>query len=90
VQVGCIRKTSNTCNHRNLYDFNGITVDRLGRILIVAADGCVPGRGCVNGVQHDKKSDNTNVGFIARQECGPSLFADMQRELDKQCKVYRG
>lgn len=89
VQVGCIRKTSNTCNHRNLYDFNGITVDRLGRVLVVAADGCVAGRGCVNGVQHDKKADNTNVGFIVRQECGPSLFAERQRELDAQCKVYR-
>jgi hypothetical protein len=89
VQVGCIRKTSNTCNHRNLYDFNGITVDRLGRVLIVAADGCVRGRGCVDGVQHDKKADNTNVGFIVRQECGPSLFAERQRELDQQCKVWR-
>ena len=90
VQVGCIMKTSNTCDHRNLYDFNGITVDHLGRILIVAADGCVPDRGCVNGVEHDKKADNTNVGFVARQECGPSLFADKQRELDKQCKIWRG
>jgi hypothetical protein len=90
VQVGCIMKTSNTCNHRNLYDFNGITVDQLGRVLIVAADGCVPDRGCVNGVQHDKKADNTNVGFIVRQECGISLFVDKQRELDKQCKVWRG
>lgn len=90
VQVGCIRKTSNTCNHRNLYDFNGITVDKLGRVLIMAADGCTKDRGCVNGVEHDKKADNTNVGFIVRQECGPSLFAERQRELDAQCKVFRG
>jgi hypothetical protein len=92
VQVGCIRKTSNTCNHRNLYDFNGISVDQLGRVLIVAADGCVPDRGCINGVQYDKQSsgDDTNVGFVVRQECGPSLFAAKQSALDKQCKVYRG
>lgn len=103
VQVGCIRKTSNTCEHRNLYDFNGIAVDQLGRVLIVAADGCTPERGCVDGVTYDKQvkksaivageggeGDNTNVGFIVRQECGPSLFADKQAALDKQCKVWRG
>ena len=84
VQVGCIKKTSNTCEHRNLYDFNGITVDQLGRVLIVAADGCVPTRGCVT-----RPADNTNVGFIVRQECGPSLFADKQAALDRQCKVWR-
>ena len=89
VQVGCIRKTSNTCNHRNLYDFNGISVDQLGRVLVVAADGCTKDRGCVNGVQHDRKADNTNVGFIVRQECGTSLFADKQKALDAACKIYR-
>ncbi|MBK5306824.1 MAG: hypothetical protein JJD92_09080 [Frankiaceae bacterium] len=89
VQVGCIRKTGNTCNHRNLFDFNGITVDRLGRVLIVAADGCTPSRGCKTGVQHDKVADDTNVGFVVRQECGPSLFVERQRELDAQCKTYR-
>ncbi|MDT7572049.1 MAG: hypothetical protein QOE05_2223 [Actinomycetota bacterium] len=91
VQVGCIRKTSNTCNHRNLYDFNGISVDQLGRVLVVAADGCTPDRGCINGVQYDKQSDgdDTNVAFVVRQECGPSLFAAKQAALDKQCKVWR-
>ena len=89
VQVGCIMKTSNTCNHRNLYDFNGITVDQLGRVLVVAADGCTPDRGCKNGVQHDRVADNTNVGFVVRQECGPSLFADKQKALDAACKRYR-
>ena len=84
VQVGCIRKTSNTCSHRNLYDFNGITVDRLGRVLVVAADGCTADRGCVVNPR-----DNTNVGFIVRQECGPSLFANKQRALDAECSVYR-
>jgi hypothetical protein len=90
VQVGCIDKTSGTCSHRNLYDFNGITVDKLGRVMVVAADGCTPDRGCKNGVQHDKKSDNTNVGFIVRQECGTSLFAEQQRALDAACRSYRG
>lgn len=91
VQVGCIRKTSNTCNHRNLYDFNGITVDRLGRVLVIAADGCTENRGCVDGLTYDKQSrpDDTNVGFIVRQECGPSLFATKQKALDAACKIYR-
>jgi len=92
VQVGCIRKTSNTCAHRNLYDFNGITVDRLGRVQVMAADGCTKNRGCVNGTTYDSQpspKDNTNVGFIVRQECGPSLFAERQRELDAQCAIYR-
>ena len=96
VQVGCIRKTSNTCNHRNLYDFNGITVDKLGRVLVMAADGCTADRGCVNGVQYDKQvdagkdADDTNVGFIVRQECGTSLFAEQQKALDAACHRYRG
>jgi hypothetical protein len=95
VQVGCIRKTSNTCNHRNLYDFNGITVDKLGRVLVMAADGCTPDRGCVDGVRYDKQvdasgeGDNTTVGFIVRQECGPSLFAEQQKALDAQCRIWR-
>ncbi|MCA1712049.1 MAG: hypothetical protein LC789_10625 [Actinobacteria bacterium] len=95
VQVGCIRKTSNTCNHRNLYDFNGITVDKLGRVMVMAADGCTPNRGCVDGVTYDKQEDsgangdNTNVGFIVRQECGPSLFADQQKKLDAACRIWK-
>ncbi len=96
VQVGCIRKTSNTCEHRNLYDFNGITVDKLGRVLVMAADGCTADHGCVTGVQYDKQvaagksADDTNVGFIVRQECGTSLFAEQQRALDAACRSYRG
>ena len=89
VQVGCIKKTSNTCEHRNLYDFNGIAVDQIGRVLVMAADGCTPDRGCKTGVQHDRSADNTNVGFIVRQECGTSLFAEKQKALDAACKVYR-
>ncbi|MCU1675237.1 MAG: hypothetical protein JWN77_3350 [Frankiales bacterium] len=95
VQVGCIRKTSNTCEHRNLYDFNGITVDKLGRVMVMAADGCTPNRGCVDGVRYDRQvaaggaGDDTNVGFVVRQECGPSLFAEQQKKLDAACRIYR-
>ena len=89
VQVGCIKKTRDrelddqACAHRNLYDFNGITVDKLGRVMVVAADGCTPDSGC--GIN---PRDDTNVGFIVRQECGPSLFAEQQKALDAECRSY--
>ena len=43
----------------------------------------------IKQVEKGDPADNTNVGFIVRQECGPSLFADKQKALDAACKRYR-
>lgn len=77
VQRGCIwnQGGSNPC--RNLLDFNDITVDKFGRVLIGYADGCTGA--CV----HDATA-NASVGpasaqdalaTIARQVGGRGLFA---------------
>jgi hypothetical protein len=77
VQRGCIwnQGGSNPC--RNLLDFNDITVDRFGRVLVGYADGCTGS--CV----HDPTQNATNgpstaqdaLATIARQVGGRGLFA---------------
>ena len=77
VQRGCIslQGTSNKnvaddllCNQRNLLDFNDITLDRAGRVLVAYSDGCVAA--CVT----DKKSGSKGaVSMVARQSSGPFL-----------------
>ena len=70
VQRGCIwmQGGSNPC--RNLLDFMDSTVDKVGRVLVGYADGCVGT--CVQGgaVTH------ASVATIARQTGGRRLFAD--------------
>jgi len=91
VQKGCIQ-LGGSCSHRNLYDFNDITVDRLGRVEYGFGDGCIKQadgttKGCRDGstTTGDTSSDNTEVGTIARQECGASLFAEQDAALAAAC-----
>ncbi|MCA1815015.1 MAG: exo-alpha-sialidase, partial [Acidobacteria bacterium] len=52
---------------RNLLDFMGVTVDKLGRVLVGYSDGCV---GCTSaGGSRSKRAT------VARQTCGTGLFA---------------
>ncbi|MDP9183590.1 MAG: glycoside hydrolase [Actinomycetota bacterium] len=78
VQRGCIWNSGGSNPCRNLLDFNGLTIDKTGRILIGFADGCV-------GPTIDPKSDcvaSTDVsanklvnhGAIVRQLSGKTLF----------------
>src|SRR4029077_12558130 len=69
VQRGCIwnQGGSNPC--RNLLDFNDITVDKVGRVLVGYADGAVGT--CVQGTSITRAS----VATIARQTAGRRLFA---------------
>jgi hypothetical protein len=79
VQRGCIdlQGTSNKnvadarlCDQRNLLDFNDITVDKQGRVLVAYTDGCV--KLCVTdtaGVSH------SGISMVARQTGGPLLYA---------------
>ncbi|MHB8511996.1 MAG: sialidase family protein [Actinomycetota bacterium] len=79
VQRGCIDlqgtsnknvTDSNICSQRNLLDFNDMTVDKFGRVLVVYADGCV-GK-CVSDWRASSKADR---GTILRQSKGRGLFA---------------
>ena len=80
VQRGCIWLAGGGNPCRNLLDFNGMTIDKTGRVMVGYADGCVPaaidsteGNDCTstravsaNGlVQH---------GTVLRQISGKTLF----------------
>ena len=93
VQKGCLQ-LGGTCRHRNLYDFNDITVDQLGRVEYGFADGCFKQsdgstKGCSDGSgaagSANDPADGTHVGSIARQDCGPSLFAEQDAALAAVC-----
>jgi hypothetical protein len=77
VQRGCIwnQGGSNPC--RNLLDFNDITVDRSGRVLIGYADGCTGT--CVNDSTQNATTGPASaqdaLATIARQVGGRGLFA---------------
>ncbi len=79
VQRGCIslQGTSNKnatdgnlCKQRNLLDFNDITVDKLGRVLVAYSDGCAGT--CVTDV---KSASKGAVDMVMRQTTGPFLYA---------------
>lgn len=60
---------------RNLLDFNDITVDKEGRVLVGYADGCI-GQ-CISdaAVTDPKKVVRTSLATISRQSGGKRLFA---------------
>jgi hypothetical protein len=77
VQRGCIwnQGGSNPC--RNLLDFNDITVDKFGRVLVGYADGCT-GSCVTNPTQNASTgpaSAQDALATIARQVGGRGLFA---------------
>lgn len=79
VQRGCIdlqgtsNKTAtdpNICNQRNLLDFNDITVDRQGRVLVAFADGCT------GACTSDPTAISTGKqGTVMRLSTGRGLYA---------------
>lgn len=77
IQRGCIslQGTSNKtvldaeiCDQRNLLDFNDITIDRQGRVLVAFADGCTGP--CEEDATMGSKGA---VGLVVRQTAGPLL-----------------
>ena len=77
VQRGCIwnQGGSNPC--RNLLDFNDITVDKFGRVLVGFADGCTGS--CVTDPTQNASAGPASaqdaLATIARQTGGRGLFA---------------
>ena len=79
VQRGCIdlqgtsNKTAtdpNICSQRNLLDFNDITVDEHGRVLVAYADGCIDA--CVSA---PGTTSTGKTGTVLRQSTGRGLYA---------------
>jgi hypothetical protein len=75
VQRGCIWNQGGGNPCRNLLDFNGITIDKVGRVLVVYTDGCLddpldPSVRCVTGTDYSKSVLTT----VARQNGGLGLF----------------
>ena len=68
VQVGPICTAGTTCgSSRNLLDFNDMVVDRMGRVYIGFARGCLKARGCTTADREDKAA-------IARLTGGRGLY----------------
>ena len=88
VQRGCIWNAGGSNPCRNLLDFNDITVDKTGRVMVGFADGCVPEsveptssdtdiaptNDCTNSTAVNKNG-LVNHGAIIRQTSGKGLFA---------------
>lgn len=79
VQRGWICAAGITCpdsgtRGRNLLDFIDAQVDAKGRVVIAFADGCIGACAGPNGTAAQSTSD---FATIARQTCGPSLFASV-------------
>jgi hypothetical protein len=76
VQRGSICNQGTTaCDHvpddRNLLDFNDVTIDKFGRVLVAFSDGCISGS-CISG---QTGNDFTSKATIARQSGGKRLLA---------------
>src|SRR3954451_4660811 len=79
VQRGCIWNSGGSVSCRNLLDFNDITVDKRGKVLVAFADGCVgkaidPKANCVNSAAVSANTLTQHGGGM-RQVSGRGLFA---------------
>ena len=94
VQRGCVlmlgtsNKTAtdaNLCSQRNMLDFNDMTMDGQGRVLVAWTDGCVGA--CV----HDRnKTSQDDVLMITRQNGGKGLIARYDGKLGPVKSGTRG
>jgi len=77
VQRGCIWNGGGSNPCRNLLDFNDITVDKFGRVLVGYADGCTGT--CITDPSQNATSGPVTaqdaLATIARQTGGRGLFA---------------
>jgi hypothetical protein len=76
VQRGCIWNGGGSNPCRNLLDFNDITVDKTGRVLVGYADGCT-GSCVTDSTQNATSGPGTAqdaLATIARQVGGRGLF----------------
>jgi hypothetical protein len=74
VQRGPVWLSGGAEISRNLLDFNDMTVDKQGRMLVGFADGCVGA--CVQGPATARGNSYTAVASILRQTGGRRMFAE--------------
>ncbi|MCW2777516.1 MAG: exo-alpha-sialidase [Frankiales bacterium] len=85
VQRGCVWNSGGSNPCRNLLDFNDITVDKTGRVMVGFSDGCVPASVEPDSASGDPTNDcsrSTAVvrnglvahGAVLRQTGGRGLF----------------
>ncbi len=82
VQRGCIWNGGGSNQCRNLLDFNDITIDKQGRVMVAFADGCINGattldstvRSCVTNPAVNQNGYTAKEGIL-RQQSGKGLFA---------------
>jgi MYXO-CTERM domain-containing protein len=78
VQRGCVdmqgiapgSPRTDVCSQRNMLDFNDITIDKQGRVLVAYTDGCVGA--CVTD---PKKPSTASQDMVMRQSGGMGLLA---------------
>src|SRR3954451_23406150 len=75
VQRGCIWLQGGSSKCRNLLDFNDITIDNAGRVMVAYADGCTDACVTADPATYDYSATRPQLGVIARQESGLGLFA---------------
>ena len=78
VQRGCIWNGGGDNPCRNLLDFNDITLDKVGRVLVGYADGCT-GACVADPAQNNRDA----LATIARQRSGKGLFRAFDGALPK-------
>jgi len=72
IQRGCIWNSGGSNPCRNLLDFNDITIDDEGRVLVAYADGCI---GACAGASGIKVQSVDAYATVAYQSAGKGLFA---------------
>ena len=69
VQRGPICTSGTTCGtSRNLLDFNDITLDRSGRVIVAYSDGCIAACAAAGG-NSGSTGFRSSLGTLARQNC---------------------
>jgi hypothetical protein len=102
MQRGCIEFNSSCASsrgsddQRNLLDFNDVTIDREGRIIVAYTDGCQPDLG--PHINHGScLTDATRLSglaqeiegpAIARQSCGLGLYAKYDSVMPSCSNLY--
>ena len=75
VQRGCVWNGGGSNKCRNLLDFNDITIDKIGRVMVGFADGCTSYTTPCSTSKDIGDNKFESHGAIVRQLTGKTLFA---------------
>ncbi len=76
VQRGCIWNGGGSSKCRNLLDFNDITIDKVGRVMVGFADGCTGYASECPTSSDVAQNKYESHGAVVRQLTGRTLFAE--------------